>query len=296
MKGRGGMGGGSARRSWKRGVLTLALAAVLGLGVAIPALAADEQPEVQPQIVGGDPVNGGKYRFMAALRDTRQGSGAYQQLYCAGTLIDADSVLTAAHCIKNANVTRKNLRVTVGATVLRGDAGETREVSRIDVHPAYRQAKTRKYDAAVLTLRRSVTNVSPIGIPPATSNGFEKPGRDATIAGWGSTVKQPPRGGNLPSFPRRMRETKVPIVRDDIGKRVYGPEYTGSLMVAAGRKGKDTCQGDSGGPLFFSGRGDALYQVGITSFGTGCGARGYPGVYAETNSVSIRSFITRAVR
>jgi secreted trypsin-like serine protease len=35
-------------------------------------------------------------------------------------------------------------------------------------------------------------------------------------------------------------------------------------------------------------------EIGITSFGEGCGTEGYPGVYAEVNATSIRHFITNA--
>jgi secreted trypsin-like serine protease len=64
-------------------------------------------------------------------------------------------------------------------------------------------------------------------------------------------------------------------------------------MVAAGETGKDTCQGDSGGPMFELVAGQ-YWQTGITSFGIGCGAPGYPGVYSEVNAASIGSFITNA--
>jgi secreted trypsin-like serine protease len=64
-------------------------------------------------------------------------------------------------------------------------------------------------------------------------------------------------------------------------------------MVAAGREGKDTCSGDSGGPMFAR-QADKRYQIGITSFGRGCGASGYPGVYTEVNARAVKPFIVNA--
>ena len=45
-----------------------------------------------------------------------------------------------------------------------------------------------------------------------------------------------------------------------------------------------TCQGDSGGPLFFKAVGGGFIQAGITSWGFGCGATGFPGVYTRLSN------------
>jgi secreted trypsin-like serine protease len=92
-----------------------------------------------------------------------------------------------------------------------------------------------------------------------------------------------------------MREAQVPIVSDAAARRAYGADdYEPRLMLAAGEEGKDTCQGDSGGPIFVKMATGRVSQIGITSFGNGCGARNFPGVYTEANSEEIRSFIYRA--
>jgi secreted trypsin-like serine protease len=292
LKVRGGSEAGHTRRSRARYMLAMVLALVLGLGVAVPVFAAEEDQELQPNIVGGTAVPDGKYRFMTAVRDVRHGNTVYEQQFCGGTLIDRNSVLTAAHCVEGRRASV--LRATVGITALNKRQGQTRSVEKIFRHPKYTSAAVSfRYDAAVLKLSRRIKNIPSIKILPSTNNALERPGRTATIAGWGSTVKQPPDGGNEPNFPARMREAQVPIVSDDTAKDVYGVSYAPALMVAAGREGKDTCQGDSGGPIFAR-TSTATYQIGITSFGAGCGSRGYPGVYAEANSENIRPFIYRA--
>ncbi len=293
---------GNAGRSRVRYLLALVFAMLLALGAAVPVFAAEEPAEedggtVQPQVVGGTSVPDGKYKFMTALRDVTRGNTVREQQFCGGTLIDRNSVLTAAHCVQG--TTPVQLRATVGRTVLSSDQGQSRRVSAIFVHPKYNGFKSDAYDAAVLKLDRRTKNIEPIKIPLSTSNALETPGGSATVAGWGNTEKQGPRLGQPDNYPNRMQEAQVPIVSDSEANRVYDPdperEYVKALMLAAGEEGKDTCQGDSGGPIFAE-RGDAgrFFQTGITSFGTGCGAEGYPGVYTETNSDDIRPFIYRA--
>lgn len=248
------------------------------------------QADVAPRIVGGTAVSDGKYPFVVALLDKRRGSTVFQQQFCGASLIDANSVLTAAHCVRRNSAA--NLRATVGRTVLDSNQGSIRNVSRIAIHPSYRPLFRESYDAAVLTLSKPVTTVRPVKLATASQNNLETPGRLATVAGWGNTIAQPPGGSAGNSFPQRMREVKVPIVSDARASREYGSDYDPSLMVAAGQAGKDSCQGDSGGPLFASTSPGGYTQIGITSFGAGCGAAGFPGVYTEVNNPSVRNFIT----
>lgn len=252
---------------------------------------AAEAPTYQTKVIGGTDVPNGKYPFVAALRDTRYGSTAYQQQFCGGALIDRDSVLTAAHCVYGKSAAP--LQVTVGRTALSSTKGQTRRVSRIFIHRYYNPNLDSAYDVAVIKLSSPVSGITPIRLATSSQDYLETPGRNATIAGWGNTIAQPAGGSAGTSYPDRMREAQVPVVSDSQGQSVYGSSYFPSLMVAAGKTGKDACQGDSGGPMFanVSGR---YTQVGVTSFGIGCGASGYPGVYAEVNAATLRNFITSA--
>lgn len=277
--------------------LTLLLAGVL-VAAAMASAAALHAPEAagakyRAQVVGGIGVPNGKYPFLAALLDVRNGNTTFQQQICGGTLIDKNSVLTAAHCVYGRSAAP--LRVTIGRTVLGSSQGKKRGVSRIFVHRRYDPNLDDTYDAAVLKLSSPVGGVVPITLSTARQNRLEKPGRNATVAGWGVKTRQSPDYHEPDIYANRLREVQVPIVSDAKARSVYGSSYFPRLMVAAGKAGGDACLGDSGGPIFAKVSGEYV-QIGVTSWATGCGASRYPGVYAEVNTSSIRNFIINAVR
>jgi secreted trypsin-like serine protease len=277
-------------------------------GEATPQAADKQLPyaSTTPYVVGGTEVPNGKYPFVA-LMNVATRNGEYY-LSCGGSLIDRDSVLTAAHCIyalppraaahcliglplSKPLPNRLNLEVIVGRTVRSSNQGQVRSWKSIYCHPHY-NPRNFAYDAAVINLGRAVKDIKPINLATSTQNNLEGPGSKATVAGWGNTFANPPDPPGGPHLPLRMQEAQAPIVSDARAKQVYGKYYLPPVMLAAGGNGADTCQGDSGGPLFTRASGKYT-QIGITSWGIGCAA-GKPGVYAEVNNPSIRDFITNA--
>jgi secreted trypsin-like serine protease len=265
-------------------------------GEAAPQTADEQTPYASvspksPMIVGGTAVPNGKYPFMAALLDKRRAGDAFDELFCGGTLIDKDSVLTAAHCLVNPNPDK--LEVVVGRTALNQNWGQLRSVSHRFIHPRY-NGNGYGYDVAILKLSRPLKGIKPIKLATAKQNNLEKPGHILTTAGWG-VVKQRPGPFDVRTF--RMHEVSVPVVSDSHAKQAYqsqGLKYLPSLQVAAGKKGNGPCFGDSGGPLFGSG---SRTQVGITSHGAGgCGRAHYPAVYTEVNDAQIGKWILRAAK
>jgi trypsin len=286
-------------------VVTVAMVAVM-LAAGSAAFAApqppdqpqpggQQQPSPGPGIVGGSNVSGSnQYPWIAALLDQNQkvpGGTDRNMHYCGGSLIDSDSVLTAAHCL---GVGNRYMRVVLGRADLSSTGGEVRYVHSTYIHPDY-TSDSKKYDVAVLTLDKPVTGITPVRLPLSTENSYEQPGKELRVAGWGATMS---RGTGT----NQMQQTRVPVVSDPVAAKSYPTEFVPELMIAAGGNGRDTCQGDSGGPLFsypklFKVSTPANpapplkhYQYGITSFGKGCGGAD-PGIYTEVNAPSIREFI-----
>jgi len=284
-------------------LLTWMVAIALAPALAHAATPPADRSKVGPEVVGGDPVPDGTYPFMAALLDLRRGNNAYDQQFCGGSLIDTTHVLTAAHYVNDVGSPNGtplvSLHVIVGRTVLTNNAqGQESVVTEVQVDPQYNPHRNDTFDAAVLTLDPPITGID----PPQPSDGsaaLEHPGRRAIAAGWGSVRRQ--RGGTgdkPPQYPDRMEAGSPPIVSDKNCAEAYnqGPGANAivrPVMICAGRVGLDSCQGDSGGPLFVASP-DGYRQIGIVSFGLGCGRRGFAGVYTQVSAPPIRDFIDSA--
>jgi len=65
----------------------------LSIALAIPALsvAAPTPQDLSAQIVGGSPASAGQFPYIVSV----QISGSH---YCGGSLVNANTVITAAHC------------------------------------------------------------------------------------------------------------------------------------------------------------------------------------------------------
>lgn len=85
-----------------------------------------------------------------------------------------------------------------------------------------------------------------------------------------------------------LKEINVPLWQHSVCNAAlqsqFGPKYTlPKTAICAGAEGRDACDGDGGGPLVCEQDGQ-WYQVGIVSFGIGCGRQGVPGVYTRVQA------------
>ncbi|MFF1698261.1 S1 family peptidase [Streptomyces sp. NPDC058257] len=233
-------------------------------------------------IIGGTEVSNDAYPFMAAVMDKGSGSPLDRQ-FCGGSLVAADTVMTAAHCLVDdagKPLKPKKLQVAVGRTVLSASGqGQIRNVAKggVVVHPRYLKGQE-AYDVAFIQLSKPVKGISPIALPTQGTDALIRPGQKATVAGWGNTDAE------IPNTPDRLRQVKVPILSHAECGTSYA-EYNSKVNFCAGVESKDSCQGDSGGPIFRNVPGRrAPIQIGVVSYGDGCGAQGAPGVYTSLSS------------
>jgi len=226
------------------------------------------------RVVNGWPADKGEWPWIAALLNN-------DRQFCGGSLIDQNHILTAAHCV--AHMSRydvANLKVRLGDHQIK-TKGETEifesKASRVVRHKGFSQ-QTLHEDVAIITLETPVPlgldNVRPVCLPP--QGGVSYAGETATVVGWGSLKENGPQ-------PDTLQEVTVKIWENSVCKETYGNAAPGGIqshMLCAGQKGKDSCSGDSGGPMQI-GSGSTWTQIGVVSWGIGCGKSHYPGVYSR---------------
>merc|ERR1712243_170488 len=201
--------------------------------------------------------------------------------FFGGTILDANTVLSAAHCFHNGH---QGVVVVAGSHKRSDNTGvQTSTISKsiYNQDAKYNKANMDN-DIIILKLTTALKfnkNVQPACLPAKTFNAPETSKSMTVVSGWG-TLKS---GGNLPDI---LQYVNVPLMTNaDCKKTGYEATSIKPSTVCAGYKkgGKDSCQGDSGGPLVVpkSKSDDTAIIYGVVSWGAGCASPDLPGVYAR---------------
>ncbi|XP_073843388.1 uncharacterized protein isoform X2 [Musca autumnalis] len=236
-----------------------------------------------PVYVDGD-SEFGEYPWHVAILKKDPKESIYA---CGATLIDAQHVITAAHCIKAQN--GFDLRARLGEWDVNHDVEFfpyiERDVVSVHIHPEY-YAGTLDNDLAVLKLDSPVDfsknpHISPACLPDKFS---DFTGARCWTTGWGKDAF-----GEHGKYQNILKEVDVPILshhqcESQLRQTRLGYSYklNPGFLCAGGEEGKDACKGDGGGPLVCERQG--VWQVaGVVSWGIGCGQANVPGVYVKVS-------------
>ncbi|ENM5825793.1 trypsin-like serine protease [Vibrio metoecus] len=229
---------------------------------------------VSSRIIGGEQATVGAWPYMVALT-TRDKSSAW----CGGSLLNERYVLTAAHCVDKTDPA--TMDIIVGAYDMDNiGAAERIRVKQIYVHEAYIKAQ-KGNDIAVLelestpTLNQFTSIAIPVDFDELRENDL------LTVIGFGARKEV---NGNRSDYPTKLHQVDVPFVPiAECRKKGGSYETQGDGVFCAGVEGKDSCAGDSGGPIFFR-TNHGLTQMGVVSWGAGCGQPDKPGVYTKLSA------------
>ncbi|XP_055853858.1 phenoloxidase-activating factor 2-like [Episyrphus balteatus] len=239
----------------------------------------------------------GEFPWMVAILQNMIINGKVQrQLKCGGSLIARNVVLTAAHCVNATQVLHLEVRAGDWETYSNAEPYpypyRERQVVEIIKHENF-NADNLKNDIALLFLESEfdeAPHIKEVCLPPVNTN-FDM--SRCIASGWDMK-----RFGSK-KYPKIMK-IDLPVVpnakcQNDLRQTRLGPffELHSSFMCAGGEIGKDTCTGDGGSPLVcpMANNPDRYYQVGIVSWGIGCGDTNVPGVYASVPH--LRSWIDK---
>ncbi|MFI0864796.1 S1 family peptidase [Streptomyces smyrnaeus] len=267
---------GRAARAACVSALSLGLAAAGTVAYAAPQSGTAGDSGYQTKIIGGEESTE-NYSFIVSLQ--KQRGDDPDGHYCGGTLVAADWVLTAAHCVTTAAGVNdpKPYHVRVGS-LDRTRGGEVAQVDKFVVHPGYQayEDEGSAHDLALIKLSSTVSKK-----PAPLASRTPAAGETVKATGWGYTKAT----GNDPSqLPVRHREVELPVLAPDTPECASGEAdgdawgiREGDFCTGNPDGNAGTCGGDSGAPALMKVNG--RWQLsGLTSRAVGdCGTT--PDIY-----------------
>ncbi|XP_029464717.1 chymotrypsinogen B-like [Rhinatrema bivittatum] len=243
---------------WALSLATIGI--VYGQDCGIPAI----PPVVSnlQRIINGEEAVPGSWPWQVSL----QYNGNH---YCAGSIINENWILTAAHCDPWPGIDF----IVMGEHDRLSDEEQLQTIGIIEVfiHPEWNELGST--DVALVKLASPIQfndRVSPVCL--ATVDNFPE-GTKLVTTGWGRD--------NLDSYESavRLQQVSLPLVSEGACKAQWG-ELVNESMICGGAAGASSCHGDSGGPLVIK-VGRVWYQVGIVSWGSSACDVTLPAVYSR---------------
>ncbi|XP_062549421.1 brachyurin-like [Armigeres subalbatus] len=236
------------------------------------------RPSPDGRIVNGQEAQPNQFPYQALVLSFFDGGNSG---LCGGTILTANFVLTAAHCVQIGTV------ATHGTVVLGAHNRQVVEATQqrysfdqINVHPSYIASLLRNDIATVRLSAPAVFNafVQPIDIP-AVSDTRTFAGLTGIISGFGRTSDE----DGSPASDVVMFSSNPILTNADCVASWNSIIIGAQNICLSGAGGRSVCNGDSGGPLAVQDNGRSL-QVGIASFvhATGC-ASGMPSGFVRVS-------------
>nr|XP_040227156.2 collagenase-like [Anopheles coluzzii] len=253
-------------------VLVAAVCATEVVGIR-PAL---RQDAPRGRVVGGALATAGQFPYAVGLVTH---TGVIFTGRCAGSLISANYVLTAASCVQSAT----SAFAYLGGLRVDDQPEQGRErllIERFILHTSFVEGGE-NFDVALGRLPRSVSftdRIRPIRLPNRRQVQATFAGQQGTVFGWG-------RFGSGISNSAELRFGRAEIITN-LACRVSLPTNTiGDAHMCTDGSVSSPCAGDNGAPLTIVDADGITTQVGVFSFNSvlGCDA-GRAAVYTRLSA------------
>ena len=263
----------------------------------------------QPKIINGQAALPRQVPWQLALLQVSTAGDLYYT--CGATLINAQWVVTAAHCVDSID-TGRHFEVLAGTyNLTQRTQAQQIKVRQVIMHSGYQAGVNLDNDIALLKLAQPV-DLESCGarcqvIPWMSTDKeplYAATGFPAQVAGWGQMINidcekeaatcQQLRDDSVDGAPLQpsilqvgqMQVSSCPNISYSMAGRTW--PMTSNMMCATGRNATapaDTCAGDSGSGLIANIAAAQPILTGITSWGqdADCGDPAHPGVYTRVS-------------
>lgn len=211
--------------------------------------------------------------------------------YCAGTIINENWILTAAHCLQSSQAVENSILVAGSHDIHSPDrlSSSTVQMRHIDYYVTHELflGGVNPYDIALIYTKtpfKFTKFVQPAELPEQD----ELPTGYGTLYGWGNVSMTA-----VPNFPHKLQMANMPILDMELCEKILAASglalHETNMCTGPLTGGVSICTADSGGPLiqqdgckYF---GKSYTVIGIVSWGKmPCGQSNAPSVFVRVSA------------
>lgn len=261
--------------------------AVVLFALGVLAVSAEVHIGIDPHIIGGSNAKANVAPYVVSFQIPDKSGKGYEP-FCGGSILNANWIVTAAHCLADSATVSKAVIFAGCVNIGNPDKDcQKRTIAKYVIHKLYvgKGYDLAPYDIGLVKVNTQYyysPSIRAVELPVPKSN----PTGDATAYGWGSTSKT-----NTIVTPKVLQTVVLPIItikqcEDAIGyPKNLNIHRENNLCAGPLTGAKGICKGDSGGPLVQKVNNQDVL-VGISSWTKfPCGQKNGPSVFLKVSDV-----------